>query len=412
MSVAHLLSFVYALAIGLLLGGERERSHQGKREALGVRTFALLALLGTVSADLGDWVVIGVLVAVAALLTVGYLNTNEEDPGTTTEVAALATYLLGVLCFTDSALAALLAIVIAVVLISKQRLHSFVRNAVSDVELEDAVKFLVVAFVVLPLLPNRSLGPYGVLNPSRIWFIVVLLTGISWVGYIAVRVLGPGRGLLATGFASGFVSATAATASMGRTSRGADGFAAAIAGAQIASVATFVQLGVIVFFVSRTVAVHLVLALVAGVAVLLVSSISVYRRARHVAPVQTKPAGEHAFAIWPAIVLAVILTGATLVGRWGAAVLGSAGAVLAFGVAGLADAHGGSLSAATLYAHGNLGLTTTLIAIGAAFGANTLVKIVVAYVTGGSRFGTRFLIGVLPSLVVFLGVLLSTTLVT
>jgi len=412
-SVAHLLAYVYALAIGLLLGGERERSQQGSREALGVRTFALLALLGTVSANLGDWVVVGALVAVATLLTAGYLNTNQEDPGTTTEVAALATFLLGVLCFKDAALAALLAIVIAVVLVSKQRLHTFVRDAVTNVELEDALKFLVVAFVVLPLLPNRNLGPYGVLNPSRIWFIVVVLTGISWVGYIAVRVLGPRRGLLATGLASGFVSATAATASMGRTSRNPSDFAAAVAGAQVASVATFVQLGMILFFVSSTVALHMVLALLAGMVTLLAIAIPGYRRAaQHAAQSPTTSMHDHAFVIFPALVLAVILTAATLVGRWGAAVFGSAGAVFAIGAAGLADAHGSSLSAATLFAHGNLGLATTLTAIGAAFSTNTVVKIVVAYATGGSHFGTRFMIGVLPSLIVFLGVLTATGMVS
>ncbi|HUX05262.1 MAG TPA: DUF4010 domain-containing protein [Acidimicrobiales bacterium] len=409
MSLTHLLAYAYALAIGLLLGGERERSNQGAREALGIRTFALLALIGTVAAELGTWVVLGALASVAVLLTVGYLFTNQEDAGTTTEVAAMATFLLGVLCHRDSALAALLAIVIAVVLVSKQPLHTFVRDAVSNVELEDALKFLVVAFVVLPLLPNRNLGPYGVLNLSKIWFIVVVLTGISWVGYIAVRVLGPRRGLLATGLASGFVSATAATASMGRVSRKAPDFAAAVAGAQVASVATFVQLGAILFVVSPTVALHMLWALGAGVATLLAISIPGYRRAtRHDDQSAAATANEHPFVLFPALVLAVILTAATLVGRWGAAVFGSAGAVVAIGAAGLADAHGSSLSAATLFAHGNLALDPTLAAIGAAFSTNTIVKVVAAYATGGRRFATRFVVGMGPSLVVFLGVLVAT----
>lgn len=410
MSLTHLLAYAYALAIGLLLGGERERSNQGAREALGIRTFALLALIGAIAAELGTWVVLGALAAVAVLLTVGYLHTNQEDAGTTTEVAAMVTFLLGVLCHRDSALAALLAIVIAVVLVSKEPLHTFVRDAVSNVELEDALKFLVVAFVVLPLLPNRNLGPYGVLNPSKIWTIVVVLTGISWVGYIAVRVLGPRRGLLATGLAAGFVSATAATVSMGRLSRRATDFAAAVAGAQVASVATFVQLGAILFVVSPTVALHLLWGLGAGVVTLLAFSVPGYRRAtRHGgAEGATTTANEHPFVIFPAIVLAVILTAATLLGRWGAAVFGSAGAVVAIGAAGLADAHGSSLSAATLFAHGNLALDPTLAAIGAAFSTNTIVKVVAAYATGGRRFGTRFALGVVPSLVVFLVVLVAT----
>ena len=95
---------------------------------------------------------------------------------------------------------------------SKTRIHRFVRRILTEVEVEDAIKFFVVAFVILPLLPDQGVGPYGVLNPAKIWLLVVLLTGIGWVGYIGVRALGPQRGLLVTGLAGGFVSATATTA--------------------------------------------------------------------------------------------------------------------------------------------------------------------------------------------------------
>ena len=403
--VGHLAAYLSSVAIGLLIGLERERSHRGRAgQAYGIRTFALLALVGTLASEVGDVVVAVALAGVVALLVVGYRRTNEADPGTTTEVAAMATFLLGVLCYHDAALAAGLAIGMVALLVSKARLHRFVRDVLSDVELEDAVKFLVGAFVVLPLLPRRGVGPYAILNPSRIWMLVVVLTGISWVGYIAVRTLGARRGLFATGLASGFVSSTAATASMGRASRDPARFSAALAGAQIASVVTYVELVLIMTVVSPTIAAHLVLPALVGALGLSVVSILGGRSHPTIDPRPT-PQGERVVTLTPALVLAVILTAALFVARWGVQVLGARGAVIAVGAAGLADAHGGSLSAATLFVKGALDLNVTLVAIGAAITTNTLVKCAVAYVAGGARFARRFSVGVLLSHALFLGAL-------
>jgi uncharacterized membrane protein (DUF4010 family) len=408
-STSHLLAYVYAIAIGLLLGAERERrQRKGDRAAFGVRTFALLAITGTLCANLGGWVVVGGLAAVAALVLLGYWRTSRIHPGTTTEVSALATYLLGALSYRDAALAAALAIAIAVRLASKAQLHRFVRSAVSDIELQDALKFLVVAFVVLPILPKRGIGPYGVLNPSRIWLIVVTLTGISWLGYIAVRALGPRLGLLAAGLASGFVSATATTASMGRLSRTTGQMTSAVASAQLASVATFVQLGLVMVVVSPSLALRLVVPIILGVASLSLIGWLGYRKARAARAASSEaqaPVSGRPFSLLPALVLAAILTAALLVGRWGSVSFGPRGAVIAAGAAGLADAHGGALSAATLFAHGNLAWHEALWAIGAAIGSNSVVKCVVALATGGAGFARRFAVGVVLSVAVFLAAL-------
>ena len=400
----HLAAYLYSLAIGLLVGLERERSYRGRSgQAYGIRTFALLALVGTLAVEAGAAVVAVALAGVVALLVVGYRRTSRADPGTTTEVAAMATFLLGVLSYHDSALAAALAIGIVALLMSKDRLHRFVSDVLSDVEMEDALKFLVGAFVILPLLPRRGVGPYGVLNPSRIWLLVVVLTGISWVGYIAVRTLGARRGLLATGLAGGFVSATAATASMARAARAPTTFTAAVAGARIASAATYVELAIIMTVVSPALSARLVLPSLAGALSLgLVSLLGARASAADESVARPAP-GQRVVTLTPAIVLAVILTGALLVARWGAAAFGSRGAVIAVGAAGLADAHGGSLTAATLFVKGTLDLRVALIAVGAAMTTNTLVKCAVAYVAGGRRFGDRFSLGVLGSHAVFLG---------
>jgi len=391
MNWQQLQPFLVALAIGLLLGFERERSHR-RRLSAGSRSFALLSLLGAVAAAFGHWVVLVRLFGVAALMALAYFRTNDEDPGTTTEIAALVTYLLGALAYTRPAVAVALAVLVAGLLLSKERIHRFARDIVSEVELEDAIKFFVVAFVILPLLPDRPLGPYGVLNPSKVWLLVVLLTGIGWVGYIGVRALGPQRGLLVTGLAGGFVSATATTASMGRIGRTAEDPRVPLAGALAASLATFLQLLVVIAYVDPALLRRLWLPVVVGAATLMVVAAIVYRRARsHPDDTEAPIPGGRPFALRPALILAAVLVFALLIGRWGAEVLGPQGAVLGAFAAGLADAHAGSVAAATLAAAGDITADTALVAIAAALGSNLLVKIGLAFAAGGRRFGLGFL---------------------
>ncbi len=414
MSWQQIQPFLVALAIGLLLGLERERSHSRKLPA-GSRSFALLSLAGAVAASFNEWAVLVGLIGVGALLALAYFRTSQQDPGTTTAIAALVAYLLGALAYTHPAVAVAVAVVVAGLLVSKTRIHRFAREIVSEVELEDAIKFFVVAFVILPLLPNRPLGPYGVLNPAKVWLLVVLLTGIGWVGYIGVRALGPERGLLVTGLAGGFISATATTASMGRLSRTATSLRAPLASALLASLATFVQLLIVIGLVDADVLRRLWPPVVAAAAVLVGVAVFVYRGAARTRQ-QNAPEGDDVdatkasrpLALRPALILAAVLTFALLVGRWGADVLGPKGVVLATFAAGLADAHAGAVAAASLSVKGDITVDTALVAIAAALGSNLLVKTVLAFTAGGRRFGLRFLAGTALPAIVF-GVALTAT---
>lgn len=399
--------FLVALAIGLLLGFERERSHIRTLPA-GSRSFALLSLTGAVAAGFDIWAVSAGIVVVGLLMALAYLRTSEQDAGTTTEIAALVAYLLGALAYTDPSVAVALSVIVAGLLMSKSRIHRFARQMVSEIELEDAIKSLVAAFVILPLLPDREIGPYGVLNPAKVWLLVVLLTGIGWIGYIGVRTLGPQRGLLVTGLAGGFVSASATTPSMGRLSRTADEMRAPLAGALVASLATFIQLLVVIGFVEPDVLRRLWPPVVAGAMVLVVVAAIVYRgasvapRDAEVISVGVEPnTAARPFSLRPALVLAAVLVFALFVGRWGADVLGSRGAVLAAAAAGLADAHAGALGAASLAAKGTITVDSALQAIAAALGSNLLVKSVLAFTSGGHRFGLGFLAAMALPTVVF-----------
>lgn len=394
--------FLVALAIGLLLGLERERGHSGRLPA-GSRSFALLSLAGAVAAAFSMWAVAVGLVGVAALMALAYFRTSGEDPGTTTEIAAIVAYLLGALAYSRPAIAGALAVIVAGLLVSKSRIHRFAREVVSEIELEDAIKFFVVAFVVLPLLPDKPFGPYGVLNPAKVWLLVVLLTGIGWIGYIGVRALGPRRGLLVTGLAGGFVSASATTASMGRLSRTA-GVRAPLAGALLASVATFVQLLLVIGIVDADVLRRLWPAAAVGAIALSAVAAVIYRGVNE--PLPTDPGTEtesaqRPFALKPALILTAVLTLALLLGRWGADVLGPQGAVLAAFAAGLADAHAGSVAAASLAAQGDIDVATALVAIAAALGSNLIVKCILAFAAGGRRFLLGFMAGMAVPSVLF-----------
>lgn len=399
--------FLVALAIGLMLGFERERNHCGSLAA-GSRSFALIALGGAVAASFQPWAVVVGLCGLAALMVTAYFRTSADDPGTTTEIAALIAYLLGALAYSRTAVAVALAVVVVALLASKTRIHRFAREVVSEIELEDAIKFFAVAFVVLPLLPDRDLGPYGILNPSKLWLLVVLITGIGWIGYIGVRALGPTRGLLVTGLAGGFVSATATTASMGRLSREA-GVRAPLAGALIASLATFIQLLVVIGFISPGLLERLWPPTVAGAIALIGVATLVYRRGHRDEHdyTDTRPAARP-FALRPALVLATVLTVALVFGRWATEVLGTRGAVLAAFATGLADAHAGAVASASLAAQGDITLDTALVATAAAMGSNLLVKCLLAFSGGGRRFGLAFLGGVtVPAVVFAAGILLA-----
>jgi len=207
-----------AVAIGLLIGAERERrkGEGPQRSAAGIRTFALASLLGGVSVVLGGNLLLGLGAGViAAFCIAAYLRTHEQDPGLTSEAALVLTVLLGGLAQRQTATASALAVVVTVLLAARSRLHHLVNKVMSEDEVTDALIFAAATLVVLPLMPDRYLGPFGAVNPRTVWKIVILMMSISAGGYIAVRLLGPRFGLPIAGLASGFVSSTATIGAMG-----------------------------------------------------------------------------------------------------------------------------------------------------------------------------------------------------
>lgn len=212
-SPEHLDAFLTSLGIGLLIGLERERRPDPKA---GLRTFALVALLGTLAAMLGDkagsgWVVAAGLVSVAAMMIMATRADTEGDPGTTSVIALMICYGLGAaVWYGHSTLAVMLAIATTALLYFKAELHGFSHD-LSHKDLISILQFAVLTFVILPILPDRDLGPYAALNPHQIWWMVVLISGVSLAGYAALRVVGTKHGAVMIGFFGGLVSSTATT---------------------------------------------------------------------------------------------------------------------------------------------------------------------------------------------------------
>ena len=388
-----------ALALGLMVGLERERS--GHQHPAGSRTFGIAGLLGGASAAISPYAAAAAILGAGVVAAAAYRRSSEQDPGATTELALVAVVVLGALSWTSPSLAVGAAVGVALLLWAKGPIHRFARELVSEEDVRDALTFVVAAFVVLPLLPDSDLGPYGVLNPRRIWLIVVLLTATGWAGYVASRVLGVRRGLAVTGLAGGFVSASATTGAMARRARDPAVRREALGAALLASVSTLVLLALICLYVSTD-----VLRLLAPSLVLRGGAARhravLLRRASAPATggAETEAEGEprtdgseraaRPFALGPAVLLAAVLTGALLLGRWGQETFGAAGTVVVSGVAGLADAHAGALAAVQLAAQGQVSAVTAAWAVAAALATNTALKVLLAFAAGGVAVGLRF----------------------
>lgn len=221
-------NFLIALLIGALVGIEREKKKADDpgQSFGGIRTYTLLSLLGAAAAwlsrELGTpWLLAAVLLVVGAAVVASYVlqaRSSPDMPGLTSEVAAVFVCVLGALVVVGNAmLAVALAVVTSALLAFKQPLHGMVKRIGTD-DLFAGIKLLIASCIVLPLLPDHALDPWGALNPYALWLLVILISALSLMGYVAVRLLGPSRGAAVTGLAGGLVSSTATTLSFARQS--------------------------------------------------------------------------------------------------------------------------------------------------------------------------------------------------
>jgi len=253
-------SFAISLIIGLVIGVERERAHRPHSQSLGMRTFALLAMLGTLTAVLQPPALQASL-AVFALLAIllGYWKSTrptKRDPqlGLTTEIAGAIVYALGTLTSREPMLAAVLGLVVLLLLISKESLHHFARKSLGAHELRALITLLIIALGVLPILPNQAVDPLGLLNPQRLGLILTVLAAMQFGGYILTRVLGTRLGTAITGLLGGLISSTIVFIHAARISQKHSASHGVAVAACLSAVSSYAMLWIVIAIISTPLA--------------------------------------------------------------------------------------------------------------------------------------------------------------
>lgn len=382
------LPYGTALAIGLLIGAERERRKGAthERAAAGIRTFALTAVLGAVAVSLGGiWLVAAVVLALGALLIAAYMRPHD-DPGLTTEISLILTLLLGAMALRHAALSIAIAVAVASVMQVRFHLHRLVTRGVTETELQDLLLLAVAALIILPILPDRPIDTFQSLNPHTIWRFTVVMLSIAVIGHFAQRALGPGAGLPVTGFVSGFASSIATIGAMGtQARRNPELLLAAAAGAVLSTIATMIQLAIVIGTIFPSVLIDLALPLGAGAfAALLYALWALWRASRQALP-QTVPVGpgidlKSALVLTLSVSLVMLASGA--LSHW----FGKTGLLVVAMVGGLADAHSVAASISALAQQGRLDISDAGLPILAGATTNAAAKGIAALISGGPHF--------------------------
>ena len=385
------LNLAVALGCGLLIGIERERRKGSgpARAPAGVRTFSMAALAGAIAQLLAQ----PLLVAAGAALLVALTAIHQwrhprRDPGITTALSLFVTFLLGVIAASDPLLAGAAAVIVAVLLAARSRLHRFATEVLTEAELHDALVLAGAALVVLPLLPAQAPSWLPGLNPRALWQLVLLLLALQAAGYIGSRLLGARTGLALSGLAAGFVSSTATFAAMGARARHTPELSGACAsGALLSNLATVIQIALVCATISPPTLSAITPLLAAAATGALSAAIPGLWRTRGAAPAAS-PSGR-VFDLPRSLAFAVLLTGITWVLAWVNAHLGTAAARLGATLAGFVDVHAAVASGASLVAQGRHPPAEAALLMLLALSANSLSKLVAAWVSGGGRFALR-----------------------
>jgi uncharacterized membrane protein (DUF4010 family) len=381
-----------ALAIGLLIGVERgwkERDEPDGGRTAGVRTFSLIGLFGGVAALLSEThgpliLAVAFVALAAAMIPFEILNARAEGSVDATPlIAQLLVFALGAAAgLGHIQLAGAAAVAVAMILAFKESLHSWLER-ITFKELSAGLVLAAMTVIVLPLLPAEPVDPWNAVSPRDIWLLTLLIAAIHFVGYAAMRIVGPEHGPLVAGLAGGLVSSTAAVLSFSRLAKGRDDPGSLAAGALAANIMMFIRIGVVATALRPEIALPIAAAIVpaalAGVAAV---AFLLLRSKRDKAA--TMPDPKNPLSLRTAFVFAALLTGISLAAAFLNETVGAAGTLALAAVSGLADVDAITLSMTQSAA---IAAQTAVIAILIAASVNTVVKSVLAWMAGGRGIG-------------------------
>lgn len=382
-------------ALGLLVGLQRE--HAGTNLA-GIRSFPLVTIFGGLCGLLGltygGWLIGAGMLAVGAVLVVGNLRQRGEGgdgSGITTEIAVLMMFVLGAYLIQGvMEVAVVIAGALAVLLHLKPQLHGLVKR-IETKDIKAVMQFVLISLVILPLLPDKTYGPYGVLNPRNIWWMVVLIVGVQLAGYVLYRLVGQSVGTLLGGVLGGLISSTATTVAYARQAHGTPAAAPLAATViMLASTVSLMRVLIVASLVAPMAVSAIGLPLGAMLAVLVMLSLVQFLLVGR-APVQL-PAAENPAELKPALffggLYALVTIGIAAAQDW----FGNSGLYVVAVISGLTDMDAVTLSSTRMLAQGQLAADIAWRVILVAALANLVFKGGSAYVLGGKALGRRVLL--------------------
>ncbi len=387
-----------ALLLGMLVGlqrGWQARDRSPGQRVAGIRTHALTGLLGGIAAlmarDVTPWMLPAFFLGLVLLNLLAYWvrAPRSGDYSVTGAIGLMLTFGFGVMAVSvDVALATAAAVVTTLILDNKAEIHGLLQKLQAN-ELDAGLKLLLISVVMLPLLPNEDLGPGGVLNPYEIWWLVVLIASISFVGYFAIRVAGTGKGILFTSLFAGLSSSTALTLHFARQARDARTLSPQFAaGILIACGTMFPRILVYCALISPALLPSLVQPVMAMALLLYLPAGLIWYRNRAVLDLEQPVLNRNPLDLQPALVFGLLLTLILLAGHWLTEWLGDAGIFALSAVSGIADVDAITLSL-TRMSQTTIQAETAVIGIVLAAAVNNIVKSGMAGVIGPRPLGTR-----------------------
>ena len=395
------LNLAVALLLGAIIGLERgwdAREQKSGERIAGIRTFALVGLLGGISAvlarEITEWAFPVLLVSVVAMAIVAYSERLEHirNFSITGIVGMVLTFCFGAVAVAvDPVIATASAVVTAIILDNKEEIHGWV-NKLKEHELDAALKLLLISVVMLPLLPNEKMGPGGVLNPREIWWMVVMIASISFVGYFAIRVAGTRKGILFTSLFAGLSSSTALTLHFARQASKTPQLNAQFAtGILIACGTMFPRILVYCLVINPDLLPSLIWPVIVMTALLYGPAFFIWRKNDRELHVSQPALNQNPLDLTSALVFGALLTAILLLGEFLGNWLGDAGIYFLAATSGIADVDAITLSL-TRMSNNSLAMGTAVIGIVIAAATNNLVKSALAGFVGNRQTG--LLVGV------------------
>lgn len=400
-----LLGFSSALGLGLLIGLVRERSGDGAAMA-GLRTHALTSLVAAVAAVMQAPVFLVLAGVIGVLAAVAYVVNADEGKGLTSSVALLASFLLGGLAMANPALATALAVVAALLLYAKEQLHRLTRDLLSEREIFDGLLLLAAALVILPLLPDRTVDPFDVLNPAALWQLVVLLMLVSAMGHVALRVVGNRWGLAAAGFFAGYVSSTAAVMGFGQRVRESPGVIGSATAAALLSNLASVSLAFPILWTMAPESLNALLPELLACCTVLAVGGALGLRAGRADAIPPPTASSRMFKLSYVFGFTALIAVLLFISAGVATLVGPEGAMLTSIVSAAADFRVAVASLAYLSSSGAVDVGQAQLVMIGILAVSMGAKSVIAYVSGGSVYGLRVTVGQMASVVVPLLIML------